>query len=48
MQMRMRDLAQEAARMGTGLPLQYHRLYWCWFGFGLPAVAAVVAKPQLW
>jgi uncharacterized membrane protein len=55
MQMRMRDLAQEAARQGTSLPVQYHRLFWWWFAFGFPAFGAVVAiywlmiaKPQLW
>ncbi len=55
MQLRMRDLAQEAARQGTSLPAQYHRLFWWWFAFGFPAFGAVVAiywlmiaKPQLW
>jgi uncharacterized membrane protein len=43
MQMRMRDLAALAARTGTPLPPQYHRLFWMWFAFGCPAFAAVVA-----
>ena len=56
MQMRMRDLAHEAAVSGAPLPPSYHRLFWWWFAFGFPAFAAVVAiywlmisKPQsLW
>jgi uncharacterized membrane protein len=54
MQMRMRDLAAEAAREGTPLPADYHRLFRLWFAFGFPAFGAVVAifwlmiaKPQL-
>jgi uncharacterized membrane protein len=54
MQMRMRDLAAEAARTGTPLPAQYHRLFWTWFAFGFPAFAFVVvifwlmiAKPEI-
>ena len=54
MQMRMRDLAAEAAREGTPLPAEYHRLFRLWFAFGFPAFGAVVAifwlmiaKPQL-
>jgi uncharacterized membrane protein len=43
MQMRMRDLAAEAARAGTPLPPRYHRLFWIWFGCGFPAFAAVLA-----
>lgn len=53
MQMRMRDLAKEAASAGAPLPAQYHRLFWWWFAFGFPAFAAVlaifwlmIAKPQ--
>ena len=52
--MRMRDLAAEAAREGTPLPAEYHRLFRLWFAFGFPAFGAVVAifwlmiaKPQL-
>jgi uncharacterized membrane protein len=54
MQMRMRDLAIEAARDGTPLPPEYHRLFRLWFAFGVPAFAAVlaifwlmIARPQL-
>ncbi len=54
MQMRMRDLAAEAAREGTPLPGEYHCLFRLWFAFGFPAFGAVVAifwlmiaKPQL-
>jgi uncharacterized membrane protein len=53
MQMRLRDLATEAARTGAPLPRAYHRLFWWWFAFGFPAFAAVlgiywlmIAKPQ--
>jgi uncharacterized membrane protein len=53
MQMRMRDLANQAAVSGTPLPPSYHRLFWWWFAFGFPAFAAVlaiywlmIAKPQ--
>jgi uncharacterized membrane protein len=42
-QMRMRDLAQEAARRGTGLPPGYHRLYRVWFLFGFPGFGSVMA-----
>jgi uncharacterized membrane protein len=54
MQMRMRDLAAEAARKGTPLPAEYLRLFRLWFAFGFPAFASVlaifwlmIAKPQL-
>jgi uncharacterized membrane protein len=43
MQMRMRDLALAAARAGTPLPHDYHRLFRLWFAFGFPAFAAVLA-----
>ena len=43
MQMRMRDLAAEAAATGQPLPPQYHRLFWWWFAFGFPAFGAVLA-----
>jgi uncharacterized membrane protein len=43
MQMRMRDLAAEAAATGQPLPPQYHRLFWWWFAFGFPAFGAVIA-----
>jgi uncharacterized membrane protein len=42
-QMRMRDLAMEAAQQGKPLPQLYHRLFWTWFAFGFPAFGAVVA-----
>ena len=55
MQMRMRDLAAAAARQGTPLPAEYHRLFRLWFAFGFPAFAAVlaifwlmIARPRLW
>lgn len=41
MQMRMRDLAGAAASRGSPLPAAYHRLFWTWFAFGVPAFAAV-------
>jgi uncharacterized membrane protein len=43
MQMRMRDLAAEAARLGQSLPRRYHQLFWLWFAFGFPAFGAVLA-----
>lgn len=42
MQMRMRDLAETAARTGAVLPPAYHRLFQTWFAFGFPAFAAVL------
>jgi uncharacterized membrane protein len=53
MQMRMRDLAAQAARTGAPLPAAYHRLFRTWFAFGFPAFGAVliiiwlmIARPQ--
>jgi uncharacterized membrane protein len=43
MQMRMRRLAEHAARTGAALPDSYHRLFRWWFAFGFPAFAAVLA-----
>ena len=43
MQLRMRDLAIEAARHQKLLPPLYHRLFQWWFWFGFPAFAAVLA-----
>ena len=43
MQVRMRDLAREAAVRGTPLPASYHRLFWLWFTFGVPAFGSVLA-----
>lgn len=55
MQIRMRDLAQQAADAAAPLPDAYHRLYRRWFAFGFPAFAAVLAivwlmlaRPALW
>lgn len=54
-QIRLRDLARVAARDGTALPAQYHRLYRVWFAFGWPAFMAMlaifwvmIARPELW
>lgn len=54
MQMRMRDLAVEAAAASGPLPPEYQRLFHLWFGFGFPAFAAVlgifwlmIARPSL-
>ena len=43
MQMRMRELAVAAVAEGQPLPRAYHRLFWWWFAFGVPAFAAVLA-----
>ncbi len=43
LQIRMRNLAIEAARLGEPLPAAYHRLYRLWFALGWPAFAAVLA-----
>ena len=52
-QMRLRDLAAEAARTDTALPPQYWRLFKTWVALGVPAFAAfviifwlMVAKPM--
>jgi uncharacterized membrane protein len=42
-QMRMRDLARQAALDGEPLPLRYRRLFRWWFAFGMPAFGAVLA-----
>jgi uncharacterized membrane protein len=42
-QMRLRDLAAEAARTNTALPLQYWRLFKTWIALGVPAFGAFVA-----
>jgi uncharacterized membrane protein len=54
MQMRMRDLAAEAAATDQPLPPAYHTLFRWWFAFGFPAFGAVlaifwlmIAKPSL-
>jgi len=55
MQIRMRDLAREAAANGSPLPDAYHRLYRAWFACGFPAFAAILVivwlmleRPALW
>jgi uncharacterized membrane protein len=54
LQIRMRDLAVQAARSGAALPEQYHQYYRWWFGLGWPAFINVlvifylmVAKPEV-
>jgi len=51
-QLRLRDLARQAAETGAPLPAEYHRLWRWWFALGFPAFGAVllivwlmVAKP---
>ncbi len=55
MQMKMRDLATEAAAAEAPLPRSYQRLFRLWFAFGFPAFGAVatifwlmIARPVLW
>lgn len=43
MQMRMRDLARQAANDGAGLPARYHTLFRLWFACGIPGFSAVAA-----
>lgn len=43
LQIRMRDLAADARRRGSGLPPAYHRSMRLWFALGWPAFGAVVA-----
>jgi uncharacterized membrane protein len=54
-QMRMRNLAREAAVTTKKLPDEYRRLFVLWFCLGWPALAAVVAifalmvwQPRFW
>jgi uncharacterized membrane protein len=54
MQIRLRDLAAQAAANGAPLPDEYHRIFWRWCAFGVPAFVAVaiifwlmVARPQI-
>ena len=42
-QVRLRDLAQESARVGRALPPGFHRLARIWFALGWPAFAAMAA-----
>ncbi|UWR76934.1 DUF2269 domain-containing protein [Phaeobacter inhibens] len=53
-QLRLRNLAREAADTGEALPARYHRLFAIWFACGIPAFAAVLtivwlmlARPDL-
>jgi uncharacterized membrane protein len=55
LQIRVRDIADEAVAMGTPLPPAYRRCMKLWFGLGWPAFTAVIAifwlmvnKPDLW
>ena len=52
-QIKMRDMAVEAARNGSALPQLYHRYFAIWFWLGWPAFGGVIAifilmlwKPQ--
>jgi len=54
-QLRLRNLAAEAARTAAPLPDAYHRLFRIWLALGIPAFAGVIAifalmigKPPLW
>ena len=54
-QIRMRNLAREAALTGKALPARYHQLYRVWFWLGWPAFVGIVAtfvlmifEPRLW
>ena len=54
-QIRMRNLAREAAMTTKKLPEQYRRLFMLWFCLGWPALAAVIAifalmvwQPRVW
>ena len=54
MQIRLRDLATKAAASGTPLADEYHRIFWHWCAFGVPAFVAVaiifwlmIARPQI-
>lgn len=42
-QIRLRQLSEEAVATGTALPRAYHRLFWTWFACGFPAFGAVMA-----
>jgi uncharacterized membrane protein len=42
-QLRLRDLAREAAARGAPLPQRFDRLYRIWFASGFPAFTAVLA-----
>jgi uncharacterized membrane protein len=42
-QIRLRDLAADAAQAGTVLPERYSQLFRIWFACGIPAFTAVIA-----
>jgi len=42
-QLRLRDLARDAAAAGSDLPAAYHHLWRIWVALGVPAFAAVAA-----
>ena len=42
-QIKLRNLAAQAARDGTPLPERYHRLFRVWFWLGWPAFIGVIA-----
>lgn len=55
LQIRIRDLAREAANTGSSLPPEASRAYRIWFALGWPAFGALivifwlmVTKPPLW
>lgn len=41
-QIKLRNMAREAACAGTELPAHWHRLYGVWFACGFPAFLAVI------
>ena len=54
-QLRLRNIAAEAAGQGAALPPEYFRLFRVWFWLGWPAFTGVIAifalmlwKPHLW
>jgi uncharacterized membrane protein len=54
-QLRLRNIAEDAARRRVALPSDYFRLFRVWFWLGWPAFIGVIAifalmiwKPQLW
>lgn len=54
-QVKLRDLAENAAHTGSELPIEYHRHMRVWFTLGWPAFIALigvfylmVARPALW
>jgi len=53
LQMRLRDVARQAADRNIALPLEYWRYFWTWVALGIPAFIAfvvvfylMVAKPS--